>query len=60
VRALRVLQSVVDGMTNEQFEQRVTAEFGPAPRQHARLYCSPFAGAARLLQPLGGFDGQLG
>lgn len=60
VRALRVLQSVVDGMTNEHFEQRVTAEFGRAPRQHARLYCAPSAGAARLLQPLGRFDGQLG
>jgi len=52
VRALRVLQSVVDGMTNEQFEQRVTAEFGRAPRQHARLYCAASAAATRLLQPL--------
>jgi hypothetical protein len=51
VRALRVLQSGVAGMTNEQFEERVTAEFGRAPRQHARLYCAPSAGAARLLQP---------
>ena len=54
VCALRVLQAVVEGITHEQFEQRVTAEFGPAPRQHARLYCAPPAGAARLLQPLGG------
>lgn len=52
VRALKVLQSGVDGMSHEQFEQRVTAEFGPAPRQHARLYCAPAAVAAPLLQPL--------
>jgi hypothetical protein len=57
VRALRVLESGVDGMTNEQFEERVTTEFGRAPRQHARLYGAPSAGAARFLQPV---DGQLG
>lgn len=51
VRALRVLQSGVDGMTNKQFEERVTTEFGSAPRQHARLYGAPSAGAARFLQP---------
>jgi Caspase domain/N-acetylmuramoyl-L-alanine amidase len=51
VRALHVLQSGVDRMTNEQFEERVTTEFGRAPRQHARLYCAPSAGTARLLQP---------
>ena len=51
VRALRVLQSGVEGMTNEQFEERVTTEFGRAPRQHARLYCAPSASAARFLQP---------
>lgn len=56
VRALRVLQSGIDGMTNEQFERRVTAEFGDAPRQHARLYCAPSASAARLLQPLDAVD----
>lgn len=60
VRALRVLHSGVDGMTNEQFEERVTTEFGRAPRQHARLYCAPFATTARLLQPLGALDEQLG
>jgi hypothetical protein len=52
LRALRALQSGIDGLTNQQFEQQVTKEFGPAPRQHARLYCAPNAYAARLLQPL--------
>lgn len=60
VRALRVLQSGLDGMTNKQFEQRVTAEFGQAPRQHARLYCAPPADAARLLQPISQPDGLSG
>ncbi len=58
VRALRVLQNVADGLTHEQFEQRVTNEFGPAPRQHARLYCAPEMSGARLLQPLNGLGGQ--
>jgi hypothetical protein len=52
VRALRVLQSGIEGMTNKQFEERVTVEFGSAPRQHACLYCPPSAVAARFLQPL--------
>lgn len=51
VRALGVLQTVGIEMTNAQFEQRVTAEFGPAPRQHARLYCAPAASTARFMQP---------
>lgn len=55
-RALRILQSGIDGMSNEQFEQRVTAEFGSVPRQHARLYCAPSARTVRLLQPLSVFD----
>lgn len=57
VRALHALQSGLDGLTNQQFEQRVTKEFGSAPRQHARLYCAPSAYAARLLQPLGAVHG---
>jgi hypothetical protein len=46
------LQSGIEGMTNKQFEERVTVEFGSAPRQHACLYCPPSAVAARFLQPL--------
>ncbi|SFM50371.1 caspase family protein [Nitrosomonas communis] len=56
VRALRVLQFGMDGLSNEQFEQRVTAEFGSTPRQHARLYCAPSAKALHLLQPLSIFN----
>jgi hypothetical protein len=51
VRALHVLQSGLDRMTNEQFAERVITEFGRAPRQHARLYCAPSAAAAQLLHP---------
>ena len=52
VRALRVLQSGINGLSNEQFEQRVTSEFGNVPRQHARLYCTSSAKTYRFLQPL--------
>src|SRR6185295_10930697 len=51
VRALQVMQAGIAGLTNEQFESRVTAQFGTAPRQHARLYCAPSANGAGLLQP---------
>ena len=48
VRALNVLQKAVD-LTNAQFELEVTAQFGAAPRQHARLYCAPAAKRAAFL-----------
>jgi hypothetical protein len=51
LHATRLLESFGVGLTNEQFEQRVREAFGPAPRQHARLYCAPGMASRPLLQP---------
>ena len=53
-RATQLLQAGFVGLTNEQFEQQVTARFGSTPRQHPRLYCHPSARSVGLLQPLAG------
>jgi hypothetical protein len=60
VNALKVLQSGIDGMSNEQFERQVTGQFGATPRQHAQLNCKPSDRVMRLLQPLSVSDRQLG
>ena len=52
VRATRVLQAGLGGLTNEQFETQVMTAFGTGARQHPRLYCHPDAKARTLLQPL--------
>lgn len=53
-RATRLLQAGLGGSTNEQFEERVIAEFGSAAVQHPRLYCRPEVKSSGLLQPVAG------
>jgi hypothetical protein len=54
VRATRVLQSGADGVSNREFQRRVTEAFGPAPRQHPELDCSPNSEELLLLCPAAG------
>ena len=53
VRATRILEEGFDNLTNSAFAAKVSAAFGDAPRQHAKLYSSSEAGSRPLLQPLG-------
>jgi Caspase domain/N-acetylmuramoyl-L-alanine amidase len=52
VRATRLLQAGLGGLTNEQFETRLSTAFGTGARQHPRLYCHPDTRARGLLLPL--------
>jgi hypothetical protein len=52
VRATRLLQGGVEGLTHEDFQRRVTDAFGPTPGQHPYLDCSPAARSRGLLQPV--------
>ena len=52
VRAARILGAGIVGLTNIQFVERVTADFGAQARQHPLLDCGPDLGRHRLLQPL--------
>ncbi len=54
VRATRVLQMGADGITNQEFYRRVLEAFGPAPRQHPVLDCSPASQEFLLLAPVAG------
>lgn len=54
VRATRVLQAGADGITNQEFYRRVLEAFGPAPRQHPVLDCSPASQEFLLLTPVAG------
>ena len=54
LRALRVLGAGIDGLSNEQFLQRVVAAFGPDAAQNPMLDCADGAGPGGLLQPLYG------
>ena len=54
VRALQVLQGGISELSNDQFESKVTAQFGTTPRQHTRLYCAPPAKDAAFLQAIAG------
>jgi hypothetical protein len=54
VRAAQVLGKGMEGLTNGQFAERVSAAFGAKPRQHAKLYGSDEAPARLLLQPVKG------
>lgn len=51
LRATRVLDAGIDGMTHEQFLHRVQTAFGPSPRQHPLLDCAEPARGQGLLQP---------
>ncbi|MES2320224.1 MAG: caspase family protein [Pseudomonadota bacterium] len=42
-----------EGLTNAQFADKVSAAFGAAPRQHAKLYGAKEAQARLLLEPIG-------
>jgi hypothetical protein len=52
LRALRVLQAGVDGLSHDDFQQRLLQAFGTHPAQDPKLDCAPGAGARPLLQPL--------
>lgn len=52
LRATRVLDAGIDGLSHEQFAMRVLADFGPAPRQHPLVDCAGRVKGNGLLQPL--------
>ena len=52
LRALRVLEGGIGGLTNDAFQQRVVQAFGPRPAQDPKLDCAEGGGARALLQPL--------
>ncbi|MBC7944581.1 MAG: caspase family protein [Burkholderiales bacterium] len=52
VRAIRILRGGIDGLSNEQFAQRMLVEFGVGARQEPQLDCPDHAAARGLLQPL--------
>jgi hypothetical protein len=51
-KAVRRLRDVAGRITHEAFVEQVTAAFGPAPRQHPLLTCTPAARDHVLLAPL--------
>ena len=51
LRATRVLAAGIDGLTNQEFAQRVISDFGTSTRQHPLLDCAPDASTRHLLQP---------
>ena len=51
LRATRVLAAGIDGLTNQEFAQRVISDFGISTRQHPMLDCAPDASTRHLLQP---------
>jgi len=51
-RATRILKSGANGISNEQFQQKVVEAFGASPRQHPDLDCSEGARSRGLLVPL--------
>ena len=57
LRATRILAAGINGLTNDQFLQRVTADFGVRTRQHPLLDCAPGVDSRPLLQPLAAASG---
>ncbi len=51
LRATRVLDGSIEGITHEQFAKRVLTEFGSQPRQYPKLDCADDVRSAALLQP---------
>ena len=52
LRATRILAAGLNGLSNEQFAQRVSDDFGAGARQHPMLDCAPEARSRLLLEPL--------
>jgi hypothetical protein len=52
VRATRLLSGGIASLTHDEFQRRVTAAFGEAPRQHPELDCAPAALGRGLLGSL--------
>ncbi|MFL6636290.1 MAG: caspase domain-containing protein, partial [Massilia sp.] len=52
--AMQVFGQGVTGVSNDEFANRVTTAFGPAPQQHAKLYGSDTGRLLGLLEPLAG------
>ena len=48
-KAARLLPQAAGRLSNEEFQQAVSAALGPAPRQHPMLTCAPGARAHGLL-----------
>jgi hypothetical protein len=57
LRATAILRAGIQGLTHEQFQDRVIAEFGQVPRQNPMLDCVPALRAGLLLQPFGAANG---
>ncbi|MCW2240563.1 caspase family protein [Azospirillum canadense] len=53
LRATRLLAGGDAGLSNEDFQHRVTEAFGPVARQHPGLYCTAEARARPLLGDIG-------
>ncbi|MGH9628238.1 MAG: caspase family protein, partial [Bryobacteraceae bacterium] len=53
-RATKLLANGVDGMTHEEFQQKVVEAFGDSPRQHPVLDCAPAARRQPFLKALAG------
>ncbi|MEG0964527.1 MAG: caspase family protein [Pseudomonas sp.] len=52
LRATRILEAGIDGMSHEQFVQQVLRDFGAQPRQQPMLDCTDAARTGVLLQAL--------
>lgn len=52
LRAMKAFETGVAGLSNEQLADRITANFGSNPSQHAKLYSAPDARGLGLLEPL--------
>ncbi|MBI1899234.1 MAG: caspase family protein [Acidobacteria bacterium] len=53
-RGVALLEAGIAGVTNAEFQRRVTVAFGPRPLQHPSLDCAPAARSRRLLEPHAG------
>ena len=54
LRALRILEAGIDGLSNDGFLQHVVAAFGPGAAQNPMLDCADGVGAIGLLSALSG------
>jgi hypothetical protein len=57
--AATVLRSTSEGLTNAQFQERVTGAFGPSPAQHPQIDCAPGWEGYGLLRALAGSYGEI-
>lgn len=58
LRATQILSGGLAGMTNEEFQKKVTAAFGSSPRQHPDLDCATTYLSHGILCPVAGVGGR--